>query len=92
MFGSLIEIEAETRKVFSTGFTDDIPFDFVIAFMSTTADTAIRFMRAREFDSERYRELTLDVLWDGLSVLGSKCQDDSNIEPLRRVPRKKEKP
>jgi len=57
MFGSLIEIEAETRKVFSTRCTDDIPSDFVIAFMSATADTVIRFMRARESDSERYREL-----------------------------------
>jgi hypothetical protein len=92
MFGSLIEIEAETRKVFSTRCTDGIPSDFVIAFMNAIADTAIRFMRARESDSERYRELALDVLWDGFSVLWSKSQEDNKIEPLRRVPRRKEKP
>jgi len=92
MFGSLIEIEAETRKVFSTRCTDDIPSDFVIAFMSAAADTAIRFMRARESDSELYRELALDVLWDGFSVLWSDSREDNKIEPLPSVPRKKKKP
>ena len=49
---------------------EQIPFEFVMALMKSTADTANRFMLANPTQTERYRKLALEMFWNSLAAIG----------------------
>src|SRR5215467_7530695 len=65
-FVLLGEIEATARVVLRTRLPEQIPFEFVMALMKSTADTANRFMLANPTQSDSYRKLALEMFWNGL--------------------------
>ena len=69
-FALLGEIEATARVVLETHLSEQIPFDFVMALMKSTADTTNRFMLANPTQTERYRKLALEMFWSGLAAVG----------------------
>src|SRR5215475_2709000 len=62
-FALLGEIEATARVVLRTRLPEQIPFEFVMALMKSTADTTNRFMLADPAQTERYRKLALEMFW-----------------------------
>src|SRR5215467_4093482 len=64
------EIETTARVVFRAHLPEQIPFEFVMALMKSTADTANRFMLANPTQSDSYRKLALEMFWNGLITVG----------------------
>ena len=64
------EIEATARVVLRTHLSEQIPFEFVMALMKSTADTTNRFMLANPAQSGSYRKVALEMFWNGLATVG----------------------
>ena len=69
-FVLLCEIEATARVVLKAHLSEQIPFEFVMALMTSTADTTNRFMLADPPQTDRYRKLALEIFWSGLVAVG----------------------
>ena len=69
-FALLGEIEATARVVLTAHLSEQMPFEFVMALMKSTADTANRFMLANPTQTDRYRKLALEMFWNGLTAIG----------------------
>lgn len=68
-FALLGEIEATAQVVLRTHLSEQTPFEFVMALMKSTADTANRFMLANPTQTDRYRKLALEMFWNGLAAI-----------------------
>jgi hypothetical protein len=64
------EIEETARVVLRTHLSEQIPFEFVMALMKSTADTTNRFMLANPTQTDRYRKIALEIFWNGLVTAG----------------------
>lgn len=64
----LREIEATALDVVRLYLAEEIPCDFVVAVMQSTADTTSQFMLANPADADRYRRLGFEVFWSGLAI------------------------
>jgi hypothetical protein len=69
-FVLLGEIEETARVVLRTHLSEQIPFEFVMALMKSTADTTNRFMLANPTQTDRYRKIALEIFWNGLVTAG----------------------
>src|SRR5215813_8038426 len=65
----LREIETTALAVLKLYLSEDIPCEFGIALMKSTADATDRFMRANSAEADRYRRLGFEVFWNGLAAM-----------------------
>jgi hypothetical protein len=49
--------------------SEEIPCEFAVALMKSTADSTGRFMLASPADADRYRWLGFEMFWNGLSTM-----------------------
>ena len=73
-FGFLLlrEIEATALAVLRPYLPEEIPTEFVVALMKSTADATVRFMFANPADAGRYRRLGFEMCWSGLASMNFK--------------------
>lgn len=79
-FGFLLlrEIEATALAALRSYLPEEIPTEFVVALMKSTADATIRFMFANPCDASRYRRLGFEMFWSGLATMN--CSGRKGIE------------
>ena len=70
------EIEVTALAVFETFLYEEIPCEFVLALMKSTADTTCRFMLASPADAEPYRRLGFEMFWNGLATAGVSAESE----------------
>ena len=66
----LREIETTALAVLKLYLSEEIPCEFGVALMKSTADATDRFMRANPADADRYRRLGFEMFWNGLVTVG----------------------
>jgi len=64
----LREIETTALAVLKLYLSEEIPCEFGVALMKSTADATDRFMRANPADADRYRRLGFEMFWNGLAT------------------------
>jgi len=65
----LREIEATALDVLRPNSSEEIPCEFVVALMKSTADSTGRFMLANPNHADRYRRLGFELFWGGLAKM-----------------------
>ena len=68
-FLRLCEIEATALDVFRPYLSEEIPYEFVVALMRSTANATSRFMLANPTHADRYRRLGFQSFWGGLAAM-----------------------
>src|SRR5258708_3358340 len=66
----LREIESTALDVLQTYLSEQIPCEFVLALMKSTANTTSRFMLATPTHADEYWKLGFEMFWNGVAALG----------------------